>query len=361
MKRSPRILVANLALIVLIAFLCFVLHPSEPTYQGRRLREWLINAAMTVVYPNANADAVKAIRHIGSNAVPTLLSYAAAKDSPVKKSIMKWNDRLPAFLSLPVSPQIEQEMLAQVGFNMLGPGGKSAVPGLVRLLQDDDESVRVTAAVCLGFIGPGAELAVPELIKEFEREKSATTNGHFEAAFALGQIGPAAQAAIPSLKAGLTNNSTDCQRISQAALINIHALSISPLLEQLKDTTNNQWVTASMVVLQCGTNALPAVPLFISALDCTNHSIQSRSLSALGWLHQEPKACVPAVMPFLTAKDDYLRQNAINVLRCFGKESKPAVPALLRCLSDPNYSVREVATNALREIDPEAAAKAGIK
>src|SRR5579884_3652237 len=72
MKRSPRILVANLALIVLIAFLCFVLHPSEPTYQGRRLREWLINAAMTVVYPNANADAVKAIRHIGSNAVPTL-------------------------------------------------------------------------------------------------------------------------------------------------------------------------------------------------------------------------------------------------------------------------------------------------
>lgn len=361
MKRSPRILVANLALIVLIAFLCFVLHPSEPSYQGRTLTDWLKSVYDIYSYPGANAEAVSAIHHFGSNAIPTLLNHAAAKDSSLKKALMKWNDKNP-WISLRFSSQFDKHDLGAAGFYILGPDAQSAVPELRRLLKDDDESVRGTAALCLGWIGPAAQAAVPDLIKEFEHEICSATNQNFAAAFALGQIGPSAKAAIPALLTGLTNNSGQCQITSRAALINIHGISISPLLEELKDTARpTQCAIAMMVVRQCGTNAIAAVPWLISDLNCSNLNIQSFALASLGALHQEPERCVPAIAPFLTSKNDYLRENAIRASESFGKAAKPAVPALLRCLNDVNPAVRDFATNAVREIDPEAAAKAGIK
>jgi HEAT repeat protein len=53
--------------------------------------------------------------------------------------------------------------------------------------------------------------------------------------------------------------------------------------------------------------------------------------------------------------------GAIWSLCQFGARAKPAVPALLELLNDERESVRSDATNALIQIDPEAAAKAGIK
>jgi HEAT repeat protein len=357
MKHPTRILFFVLAGVVLLTLAWFVSRLREPSYQGRTLTEWL--KADTHFYPGSDSEADRAIHHIGSNAIPTLVIYAAVKDSPMKIRILKWNNNLARF-RLPISSQFEKQELAETGFTVLGPDAKSAVPELIRLLRDDDGGVRSTAASCLGSIGPAAELAVPDLIKVWQ---SALSAGHFnpDAAYALGEIGPSAQAAIPSLKAGLTNNSLFCRVVSQAALINIHAISISPVIEQLKDTTNAHWGEAVAVASRCGTNAIPAVPLFISFLNCTNENVQRNCLSILGKFHQDPDACIPAIVPFLNSKSDDLRQNAINALCRFGKAAEPAVPTLLRCLDDTQYKVRESATNALRGIDPEAGAKAGIK
>ena len=45
----------------------------------------------------------------------------------------------------------------------------------------------------------------------------------------------------------------------------------------------------------------------------------------------------------------------------FPEQRKPAIPLFVKLLNDPDESVRMNATNELKEIDPEAAAKAGIK
>jgi HEAT repeat protein len=45
----------------------------------------------------------------------------------------------------------------------------------------------------------------------------------------------------------------------------------------------------------------------------------------------------------------------------FPDQRKQAVPFLVKFLNDPDMDVRINATNELKEIDPEAAAKAGIK
>jgi HEAT repeat protein len=47
----------------------------------------------------------------------------------------------------------------------MGPGAESAVPDLIRLLEDPDPEVRKAAARTLGRIGPAADAAVPALMR----------------------------------------------------------------------------------------------------------------------------------------------------------------------------------------------------
>src|SRR5207237_6054407 len=66
-----------------------------------------------------------------------------------------------------------------------GPEAKAAVPALIEILKNKDESgeIRGKAANSLGRIGPDAHVAVPFLIEAFD-----TTNG--VAAVAIGHLGP---------------------------------------------------------------------------------------------------------------------------------------------------------------------------
>ena len=48
-------------------------------------------------------------------------------------------------------------------------------------------------------------------------------------------------------------------------------------------------------------------------------------------------------------------------LGMFGRDARLAVPALVELLNDPDADVRGSATNPVKTIDPEAAAKAGVR
>jgi HEAT repeat protein len=80
----------------------------------------------------------------------------------------------------------------------------------------------------------------------------------------------------------------------------------------------------------------------------------------LGRIHMEPEVVVPILMKTLNPTNDIL-STTITVLGEFGESAKPAVPALLRYLNNTDQYIRYVTTNALKQIDPEAAAKAGVK
>jgi HEAT repeat protein len=56
-----------------------------------------------------------------------------------------------------------------------------------------------------------------------------------------------------------------------------------------------------------------------------------------------------------------VRGAAACSLEAFGAEAKGAVPALLELLKDKDEYARGTAAEALEQIDPEAAAKAGVK
>jgi hypothetical protein len=98
--RTPRrkLLLLVLVLLVALAVLaCLVFRSHEPTYQGKSLSHWRLQ--LHASWPGRNAqnlsgsnprapqlaEAVEAIRAIGTNAVPQLLAELEIRDAPFTK------------------------------------------------------------------------------------------------------------------------------------------------------------------------------------------------------------------------------------------------------------------------------------
>jgi len=136
-------------------------HSRGLSYQGKPLSVWLDEAW----YLDGGVDpsAEKAVRQVGTNAIPYLLKLTAWRDSSLKAKVCA---ALPEKWFVTFAPRsVHNHFAAAFGFEALGPSAKSAVPDLIILLNDKDQDIRKTAALSLGSIGPEAQDAIPDLIK----------------------------------------------------------------------------------------------------------------------------------------------------------------------------------------------------
>jgi HEAT repeat protein len=345
-------------------FAWFILHPHEPAWQGKPLSRWLDEAFRAG--PNGTspvkAEAETAIRQLGTNALPLLLEMADTHYTVFRQVLQTANAQEFAFLHLP--PQEGRDQVVPWAFEIIGPTAAPAVPELTRIVTDTDHANpdawlrTLTAIHCLAAIGPPAEKAVPDLIDVFRLNRgprNESKNLRFSAAYALGQIGPAASAAIPRLSAA-TN-----ERVAQLAIFRIKGSSIAPLIEILRDTSDStNWNDAAWLLGRMGTNAEPAIPYLVRALNQTNLTMQLTAVWSLSGIKLQPELCVPALIPLLKSTNASLRQGSIYTLRSFGTASKAALPAIVGCLHDSDSWVKQQAQGALREIDPAAAARLGV-
>lgn len=139
MKSAYRIVVSVLlGLVALNAYLKW--GPHEPAYDGHSLSWWL---KKNVPGPRGNGvpNESAAIRHLGTNALPTLLKFVRARD-----------------------PDLRQR--AHWAYVVLGPAAKPQVPELIEILTNTMFSgERVEAAHALACIGPDAAASVPALVE----------------------------------------------------------------------------------------------------------------------------------------------------------------------------------------------------
>jgi 3-methyladenine DNA glycosylase AlkD len=204
----------------------------------------------------------EAVRHIGTNSVPTLLRMLRAKDSAFKVKLRK--------LARKVTPDVNYHM-AEFDHNR----------------------------ACEGFraLGPVASNAVPQLIEIYDQNISETSQ--LETVDSLAYVGPAADAAIPALlQAARTNSSV---------IVRIH------------------------------------------------------SVLTVGAIHTQPEKVVPVLMDLMKDSLEGIRRSSAEALGNYGTNASPAIATLSNALNDPKLSVRDAAEDALKQIDPETAAKAGIK
>jgi hypothetical protein len=87
---------------------------NEPSWQGRRLTWWLEQLAFN---PSARASATTAIRGIGTNAIPALLTMLSIEDPPLRRKIMRLSGRQSLFH---LTTSDEYHLMARNGFCVLG-------------------------------------------------------------------------------------------------------------------------------------------------------------------------------------------------------------------------------------------------
>lgn len=136
--------------------------PPEPRYQGRRLTEWLADTEFSDAGGYLSASATKAIRAMGTNALPYLLwMVESEKDSPPKnranrllekQSVIKF--RFTSY-SYGCGPGAD-------GFGPLGETAAPAVPRLMKLLENPRTSLQ--ARFALMRIGFPAVLSLAEAL-----------------------------------------------------------------------------------------------------------------------------------------------------------------------------------------------------
>jgi hypothetical protein len=170
---------------------------NEPAYAGKRLSVWLDELAALNYFKRVDPSTpqVRAVRAIGTNAIPWLLSELRAKEDP-------WGWRLNMLLAKQRVtkyrfPDINKRLSrATVGFEALGELAEPAIPSLLGLLEELPGFI----PGALAGIGPPA---LPALGQCLTNTRSYATS--------IGQIVP-----IPGNTIGAIHNAITAGRLSKS-------------------------------------------------------------------------------------------------------------------------------------------------
>jgi HEAT repeat protein len=125
-------------------------------------------------------------------------------------------------------------------------------------------------------------------------------------------------------------------------------------------------IDAVRAFITLGENAAPALPQLQALMDGTNQDTALFAMLATVGTVGTGSNAMPILFKGLTNQFPEVRGEAANNLtdgigKDFPQWRQQAIPIFVKLLNDPNEDVRVSATNQLKEIDPAAAAKAGIK
>lgn len=256
----------------------------EPVYLGKSLTLWLRTYSKWSGRGSPEwSQADDAVRHIGTNCIPTLLHMLRAKDSKIKLRLVALAQKQ-HFIRIHFVPAAERNDEASKAFLALGDRAKGAVPALVEMCHENispdsqaaledtlawigppakpavpflllaafnsNHRVRANALWALGEIHADPQLCVPELIDAL---KDVDHWVRLSAAHALGMFGTNAQVAVPALtqltqrpiSSTFLANSLQVSLEARNALKKIRPESVSPLSEtggKLESLNTNWWL-----------------------------------------------------------------------------------------------------------------------
>jgi hypothetical protein len=320
MRKRAQFALAALLLAITGLIVWQVVRLREPVYQGKRLSVWLRQYSADADSPETD----EALRAIGTNAIPILLAELQAREPRLKVSL--------PMLGLYYIPAENRHVWGQKGFSALGNDASNAASPLMRIYERDiSPSSRHAAANALVEIGPAASISIPVLIKS-----AGSTNAEVRA-FAVYTVGRMA----------------------------VEPKVVDPvLIKSLRDPDREVRYNAAFglgALAFMGGDAKPAVPALVETLNDSYPTARAAAAMALGHIHAQPDVVVPALITALQDSQVFVRGQASSALGEFGTNAKPAWAALMQAVKEENQDARNAAAKALKAIDPEAAAKAGVK
>ncbi len=336
---------------------------DEPSYDGKLLSDWLRDLNKGPDRGGYDAriyePAVKAIQHIGTNALPTLLKIVETGEMPqAGKYKNNFDQRNP--------------YLAAAGFRILGPLAKPAVPKLTAFLaQTNETSVLIAMHSLIG-------------LKEDQRILTLLTNSNTNvvqaAIIALGEDWITAEA-VPPLVSLLKSREMAFRYYSAWTLGRIHKApetAIPGLIAALNDESGEVRKNALGALNSFQLPSTNLVPILIEAIEDSHPPVRAVAVGMIGDICRFDRSMDDRVVPALTmAADDvdehvrvttmasletifsgrlggaHPRDRTTNVpFGSFSHHARNLIALLIRKLSDPRPMVREHAAYALGEIGP---------
>jgi HEAT repeat protein len=293
MKKRIRIVLSLLAMIFIALLAFYALAPSEPSYAGRPLSSWLRQlddgdreeglswATWNTNRTDKQEKAAGAIRQMGTNAVPNLLSTLTNRPSDLRIRIWTLAARQ-HWIKIPPPETNHLHRAAALAFDALGVKAKDAVPDLVAILKHppagrNDDSDKV-ATIALAAIDPEGRA---ELIRLVGSKDWSGTCAIWGLASHHAAVPPKV---IETLIKNLTNNMAGNGSISGWALGELqqdpeHVIPALISAFSSKDL-GTRW-GAAMGLELWGTNATGAIPALSAGLNDPDSSIRGYAKRAL--------------------------------------------------------------------------------
>ena len=238
--------------------------------------------------------------------------------------------------------------------SLLGQEGKSAVPALVKALDDDEEQVFFWSVTALANLGPDANEATPELIKRLRRsDRRYRDQVRLRVVTALTRIGPAA---VPQLIDALGNESESIRSGAARVLGNMGSAAheASPrLFAMLADEEIYLGEAAGTALGKIGTAAHPQV---LEALGSDNENIRAAAAVAIGWMSEVGEPAKRLAKRLEAEPSSRVMANGLVALNRVGLSGDQLLPLLLPALDHDGESVRHEAMNGLLSLRPDSRA-----
>jgi HEAT repeat protein len=307
---------------------------------GRTQVETELNPVAIVVQTLrlAIADTTAAIRAEAANSLGRLKASAAA-------------DAIPDLIVLLVDPDETVRGRAAEALGQIGACHPATVPALVGLLEDSSPAIRTAAARALGALGTTAAAAVPTLVLLLQDRDEGVRGS---AADAVSRMGVLPESATVTLTEGLASDDNMVRARTAEALgaIGEAAVDSAPaLVEALSDDNDRVRAKAVEALGKIGEAAAEvAVPRLVRALKDSDNWVSALAAEAIGEMGAAADEAVPALVRSLQHQNPQVRANSAEALGKLGPSARAAIQVLERAVEDDNVGVRLGAVRALGEI-----------
>ncbi len=258
---------------------------------------------------------------------------------------IKKNLKIAKLIAQMQSPSVEERRNGVVGLHNMEAAAASAVPALIRALDDPDLHVRDFSMNALAFMGRSAKPAVPRLIALIEnpmlQDRERDT-----ALLVLGRLRDNASDATPSLLKLVKSQSYHVSLVVSILgyIGKNHDAVIPVLLDLLKHEDLQIRVSAAVSLGRIGKQPTVVVPALVELLRKHKDKPKKGStdprypiICGLANFGPQAKSAVPLLVEILTKDedfDDYFeRTGCLEALRAIGPDAKEAVPALLKFMN----------------------------
>ncbi|HZV36538.1 MAG TPA: HEAT repeat domain-containing protein [Verrucomicrobiae bacterium] len=334
-KRKIHILLAVVAVGVVLALAWLYLQPGKRPFHGKTEDAWLDGIA----YFGDDAQ-LKQWRDFGPDGI-RILARGLNRGNELRNRVYKkiW-ELSPEFVRLRIKKPVDlssTRMCAASLLCQLGTNAKPALPAIELSLKHESRlSCRAIVIDC-------AERLIPDLT---DNEKSDL---------------------LPFFLKGLKSGD-DSERNNSAAALG-HYPGHPEVVQELIAALNDRWPHVRLIAAESlnqvdsvAADKAGVVQTLIGLLK-SHDTLQSDMGAArqLGVIGRHPELAVPALIQLAQGTDEQVGTAAVQALAHFKTESATIVPVLTNLCHDKSNLKRGWARAVLKQMDPDAAAKAGVK